>query len=40
MSGIEIALPNERQITLEPMLFGNWRLHVGRVGSLFFDDSW
>lgn len=29
-----------RELTIAPMLFGKYRLHVSEVGSDFVDDGW
>jgi hypothetical protein len=33
-------LSDGRTIDVEPLLFGRARLHIGRTGSMIYDDSW
>lgn len=33
-------LPDGRIVTVSALLFGSAKLHVGRTGSLVYDDEW
>ena len=33
-------LEDGRELTIQSMLFGKYRLHLGKKGALWYDDGW
>lgn len=33
-------LPDGRELTVSPLLFGRARLRIGEAGAMVYDDAW